>query len=81
MAQLIVELKERRRGPVQDGSAKRYWCVFTAPRDTTTGIPARGNAHPVDTSAVAVNVTPETRGAATLYVVEYVVYQPSGSAI
>ena len=80
MAQLIVELRERRRGPVLDKNAKHYWCVFIAPRDTTTGIPARGDAHPVNASALAVG-QPEARvvGAAIEYTVHYVEEQAVGA--
>ena len=79
MAQLVVELKERRRGPVLDKVGQHYWCVFTAPRDTTTGIPARGDAHPVATSALAVNISTDVKGAATLYTVHYLQEQAVGS--
>lgn len=79
MAQLIVELKERRRGPVLDKVGQHYWCVFTAPRDTTSGIPARGDAHPVNSSALAIGISPDTRGAATLYTVHYLQEQAVGA--
>ena len=79
MSQLVVELKERRRGPVLDKGAKHYWCVFVAPRDTTSGIPARDDAHPVNTSALAVNVSSAVQGSAIYYTVEYVQEQAYGA--
>jgi len=79
LAQLIVELKERRRGPVLDKNALHYWCTFTAPRDTTTGIPARGDAHPVATGALIVNISADVKGSATFYTCEYVQEQIVGA--
>jgi len=67
----VVELKERRRGPVLDKGSLHYFCTFCAPRDLVTGIPARGDAHPVATSALAVNISTYVRGAAVWYTVEY----------
>ena len=64
---------------LNDKQGKHFYCTFRAPRDCTTGIPARNDAHPVTAAALAIEITPHDAEGATEYVVHYLLEQAYGS--